>query len=46
MNEIQKKMFLDKQSVHILPNYQIPYLEEPHYSWTEAIENEWFKTFN
>ncbi len=37
-------MFLDKQSVHILPNYQIPYLEEPHYSWTEAIENEWFKT--
>jgi len=46
MNKKQKKLFLDKESIHILPNNQIPYLVEPHYTWTEAIENEWFKTFN
>ena len=46
MNEEHKKMFLDKESIHTLQNNQIPYLMEPHYSWTEAIENEWFKTFN
>ncbi|MAV83116.1 MAG: ABC transporter substrate-binding protein [Pelagibacteraceae bacterium] len=46
MNSEQRQMFLKKQNIHILPKNKIPYIQEPHYSWTEAIENEWFKAFN
>lgn len=46
MSKDEKIQFSKKQSIHILPHNQIPYLQEPHYSWTEAIENEWIKEFN
>ena len=46
MSAEQQNMFLGKQSIHVLPSNKFPYLLEPHHSWTEAIENEWLKTFN
>ena len=46
MSVEQKNMFIGKQSIHVLPSNKFPYLLEPHHSWTEAIENEWLKTFN
>lgn len=43
----QNQMLFEQSSnAYVLQNNTIPYLIEPHYSWTEAIENEWFKTFN
>ena len=46
MSAEQQNLFLSKQSIHVLPSNKFPYLLEPHHSWTEAIENEWLKTFN